>query len=863
MSDTWRSLSKRQFAACLAVWVLSICAVSPAYADDFDFLFSEEPAEVSEANSSDAPEYPSSEASNATSENDATAVVADGNVDDEPAPSNDSNAASNQAVAHKRPVIEEVIVTAQKRAENIRDVPISVSALDGETLKANNVANMNDLSLYTPNVKFQVTPNSTFINIRGLGTGENRGFEQSVGLVIDGVYYGRGDFMLGGTLDMARIEVLRGPQGTLFGKNTIAGALNISTGQPENEFQGDVDAMTGDFNHQRYRGAITGPISDTLSWRFAFQDEKRDGYIFNTFLDEYQANLDNQMARAKVSWMPSDTFSATFGIDVNEVSQRGDGYQISEVYGDHLSVYETGDPEAEADGTNYQTSTDDERAGGTRDMISKTLNMSWDVGEYNLTSITGYADMDVEQNVDADFSANRFLFLGYNDQYSQYSQELRLTSPPGDVEFVAGLYYFKSDFFVNTNIEAYGEGAGPFLGPAFGGPTDGGVLFGGPLGGIIGGALSVVVDSASRKYFDQEATAWAGFGQATWYVTDRLALIGGLRYGVETKEVAMRLEHEGTQTLLFSQILGETPYDTNDSDFPKDQTIREETDFSPKVSAKFDFNDDINMYATYAEGFKSGGFNAQAPSKDNIQFEPENATTYELGSKMRLLGGAMTLNVGLFSTDFDNLQVTIFNGTQFVVGNAANAITRGLEFDGMWLPFENATMTFSGGYTDATYRSYPDAPCWADGDGAAGPNPRERTDDNGTADPNDDQCFQDLTGAPLTRAPKWNGSLGLDYDLLIPNTAWRLLTGVNLLYQSETFLNLDNDPLDLQPATTQINAKLGVAGRDGDWSLTIHGRNLTNQLVYLESADVPLLEGDHFNRQDLPRTVSAEFRLVW
>lgn len=830
--------------------------LNTAAADDFDFLFEEEPAAEAEYGDEQT----------ATEEEGASAAVGVDRAEIEPdselggGQSGETQSKPTAAQTRKRPVIEEVIVTAQKRAENIRDVPISVSALDGETLKANNVANMNDLSLYTPNVKFQVTPNSTFINIRGLGTGENRGFEQSVGLVIDGVYYGRGDFMLGGTLDMARIEVLRGPQGTLFGKNTIAGALNVSTGQPENEFHGDVDAMTGAFNHQRYRAAITGPITDTLAWRFAYQDETRDGYIYNTAVDEFHADLKNQMGRGKLLWQPSENFSATLGMDINEVAQRGDGYQISHVFGDHQSVYDSADDQAESDGDNFQNSMDDERSGGTRDMQANTLNISWDIGDFNITSITGLATMDVRQDVDADFSAHRFLFLGYVDEYRQFSQELRFTSAPGDIEYVAGLYYFSSDFKVNTSIEAYGEGAGPFIGPAFGAPSVGGPLLGGQVGGVI---LGPIVDGASRKFFDQDATAMAAFGQATWYATDRLALIAGLRYGVETKEVTMRLNHEG-QTILFEQILGEEEYDTSDGSFSRDDVVREETELSPKFSMKFDFNDDINAYATYAKGFKSGGFNAQAPTRNALQFEPENAVTYEVGSKMRLLDGGMTLNIGLFNTDFQNLQVTIFNGTQFVVGNAANAVTRGLEFDGMWLPFENAALTFSGGYTDATYGDYKDGPCWADGDGTAGPNPRERQEGGNPVDPTDNgQCFQDLSGQALSRAPKWNGSLGFDYSVNVPNVSWRLLSGINVLYQSDTFLNLDNDPLDTQPATTQINAKIGIAGRDDDWSLTIHGRNLTDEVVYLESADVPLLEGDHFNRQDLPRTIGAEFRLLW
>lgn len=187
---------------------------------------------------------------------------------------------ADAAKAASRPKLDEIVVTAQKRAENIQDVPISVSALSGETLKDNNIDNLNDLSLYTPNVKLQAVAPFGRINMRGLGSGTNRGFEQSVGLVIDGVFFGRLSYLLDSMLDISRVEALRGPQGTLFGKNTIAGAMNIATGSPQEDWGVDADATFGELEQMRFRGMVTGPITEdgALKFRLAAIKDDRDGH---------------------------------------------------------------------------------------------------------------------------------------------------------------------------------------------------------------------------------------------------------------------------------------------------------------------------------------------------------------------------------------------------------------------------------------------------------------------------------------------------------------------------------------------------------------------------------------------------------
>lgn len=746
------------------------------------------------------------------------------------------------AQSSPRPVIEEIVVTSQKRSENIRDVPISVSAVDGETLRDFNIENMNDLSLMTPNVKFHVTPTITAILIRGLGTGENRGFEQSVGLIIDGVYYGRGAYLNGGLLDMERIEVLRGPQGTLFGKNTIAGALNISTGRPEHEFQGDFSYLIGDYNQRRYTAVATGPLTDTLSFRVALSDDEKDGYIYNTHTGLDEADLSNPMGRAKLRWDVFDTLSVEYAISENEVVRKGSGNQLRAATDESLQLYRQADPETETDGSNLQTSKDRPDTGGTRDIRTHALTLDWDVGDFMLTSISGLSTMHETMVIDGDFSALPLLLLNQEEDYTQLSQELRLVSPPGKFEYVVGYYYFESNLDGTFTIQSAPEGDGALVASLSSLPSDVSPAFT-ALSSLAG--VSALSDQSIKQY-DQDTTTQAIFGQATWSVTDRLSLVLGYRYGRERKTMDQQLRFENTG-LLFQQFLSEEPYQVRNS--------RSETDKSPKFSIKYDLTENINLYATYAKGFKSGGFNPEAPRGDVVDYDAEEAITIELGSKMRLLDGAMTLNVGLFDTEFDNLQVGLFNGTAFYVGNAAAVRTRGFEMDSMLMLSENLVLTFSAGYTEAEYTTYTDGPCWSDGDDQAGPNPRERDEDG--------QCKQDLTGETLARAPDWNGALGVQYQFGVFDWPFRVVTGVNAMYQDDYFLALDLDPIDSQEAYTQINAQLGLRADDESWSLMFYGRNLTDEVVYLEGGDLPLFGGDHFSARDLPRTYSAELRLRW
>lgn len=814
---------KTIYKALIAATALA-CISSANAEDDLDFLFDDEDS-FEEVESSPEPQNSASNAEAESSSSTPQQQVAEDDLAEEPDSDVEQIAEAEEpeealVAKSNRRVIEEVVVTAQKREESLSDVPLSVSALDGEAMKDANIENMNDLTLYTPNVKFNVTPNSNFVTMRGLGTGENRGFEQAVGLAVDGVYYGRSDYLLSAMLDMERVEVLRGPQGTLFGKNTIAGALNVVTGNPEDEFRGNLEILSGAYNQKRYRAMVTAPITDSMGFRFAIIDEVKEGSIYNTTLDRMEGDLDNTAWRAKFAWNPSDVFSLTLGFDHNRVGQTGAAYQLSAATDESLATYRNSDPQTETN-LDYVSSTDAPLAGGRRRMQGGYFQFDWDIGEYTMTGIGGHSELDIFQYVDADFSATPFLTFFNVDTYNQQQVELRMVSPANDFEWVAGVFYFQSHYQPNNTIEVNGSG-----------------LVGVPI--TIPGAPT---DDATYKTLDQITKSAAIFGQSTWYMTERLALITGLRYTQEKKTGDMSLTFQNTGATQ-QAVLGEEEYVAFEQ--------RTEKEWTPKISLKFDATEEIMTFFAIAKGFKGGGFNAESPTDQSIQFEPEDALTIELGTKMSLFGGAMNLNMGLFNTDFNNLQVSVFNGTGFVVGNAATAVTRGLEMDGLWLLGERTTLTFSLGLTDAKYAEYTDGPCQADGE--LGPRERDTTGDG--------NCnFQDLTGQTLHRAPKVNGNVGFDYAIPFNNNGIDLVFGGSALYQDDYFLNLDLDPLDEQKAYWQYNGRVAVRSQDDAWTVSLNARNLTNELVQMEGADVPIFEGDHFSRVDLPRTASVELRL--
>ena len=769
--------------------------------------------------------------------------------------------------ARRRPALEEIVVTAQKREEDLQTVPLSVTAIGGDDLVDKDMGDMNEVASYVPNLDVLAVPTFPSIYMRGLGSSYNRGFEQSVAILIDEVFYGRASYINQGLLDLQSVEVLRGPQGTLFGKNSSAGAIHFRTARPEREFGVTADAQFGVDEHRRFRFASTGPAGDELSWRVALLSDRRDGRVHNTGTGVDEENLDNLGARGRLLWEPGDDLSVDFTVNASIVNQHGSGSQLIEVRDRHLAAMRVFDDRVGDNPYDEETSTDFP-AGVARDAWDGTIKIDRTTGGGTVfTSITNYAWLDEVVSLDADVSPVPFLVLDNNESLRQYSQEFRLTSPPGDFEYVAGLYGLRTDLRTTYDITEYLmlneilqitgelERRACVNSPAPEACQDA-VLNDAVSGAVAGqtiqarlaleGGMPQPVETSLTR-FDQLTDSLALYGQFTWHFAPRWsATLGGrLNYEKKILDVAHRLLNnrtgqDGNAILSGSQGLPGVGFGIGDSPlgsviFPviiagdtQFQAHRERQDVNliPKLSAQFDFRDDAMAYASVARGYKSGGFNAQPVNDEQLEFDEEDALTYEIGIKSELLGRAARLNVSLFRTDFDGLQVATFNGFAYVVGNAASATIQGVEFEGVLLTPYGVLLGLNGAFTQAEYDDFSSAPCAAE--------------ETGTP-----PC--DLGGQRLRLAPELKTTFTAGWE----GSPWRwpvvATAGITASYTSDVPLATDLDPIDYRVPGTTYGVRLGLKSSSGDgWRVTLFGDNVTGHESLAGAQDAPAYRGTHF-----------------
>ena len=723
------------------------------------------------------------------------------------------------------PKLEEIVVTAQKRAEDIRDVPLSVSAIGGETLRERAVESLDELATYTPNTTITTHSGVNFIRMRGLGSGVSKALEQSVGFIVDGVYYGRPDYMSIAMLDLAQVEVMRGPQGTLLGKNMVAGAISLTTSSPDYEWGTDLSLALGEYNKQTVTGMVTGPIvQDVLAFRIAAQRDRMDGVVKNAHTGTDQLNTQRDTIRAKLSFDGLDNLSVIATVEHALIKQRNWGFDVYQATDQHVMLYQQFNADFDADGTDRVNYTDQDRP-GRKTVTNVSLKADYDIGGFTITSVSAYSQLAfVNDSLDIDYGPAPILSIFGDNDFKQWSQELRVVSPLGEIDYVAGLYFFGTDYD-QTGIVHIGRELDVL---AIAGQT----LLPDALLPIITllpnltGPLTV--DSATSTATPSSFSA-AAFGQLRWNITDALAVMLGLRYTYETKQAHVTNSFAGTG-ILFMQFLDMEEYDRN--------LERTEHDLSPKLSATYALNDDINVYATFAQAFKGGGFNASANSADELQFEPEYANTYEVGLKGEFFGGAVRVNTALFYTAFKDLQVSVYDGTKIVISNAATATTKGFELDAMGILARGLIVHGSLGYTHARYDSYPDAPCPAGQDGTC-----------------------DLSGRELDRAPSWTGSIGVSYAVPLGQWPMQILVGGDANYQGAHYTDSDLDPASFQDGYVTFNARLGLMDIDGIWQVQLNAKNLTDEMPLLLSSDVPLQQGGYAGTFGPPRTLSGEVRV--
>lgn len=553
--------------------------------------------------------------------------------------------------------VGEVLVTARKRTERLQDVPISVNVTSGEELASQDVRNLEALSGSVPNLHIQATPGNNAIYIRGIGSSPgNLAFEQSVGLFVDGAYAGRGRQFAAPFLDVASVEVLRGAQGALFGKNTAAGAINITSNGPTASRQmattvtGTVDGDNG----YEVTQIVSGPITDKLLVRLAGKYSDNEGWLENKTTGDHNPGREDLIGRAVIDYLASDTLS--FRLKVEGASQDLTGQPMSSVApGDAKSFTRATTPGVP----------DFDNANSFNSVL--TINKDFANG-VTLTAITAYSAFDYDKQIDSDFTINPLLRTTFQEEFNQVSQEVRLTSPnDGPLTWIVGAYAHRNEIDMHQNSSIL---MGPFNG-------------------------------ASDRLFNQTNESYSLYGQATYSFNDQWKLTAGLRQTWEDKAADQTRSTSGAVPPSWAN----TPLSGQ----------REESQLDPSVQVQYVLDRNTMFYASYAKGSKAGGFvGAQSTGgQDAFEFEGETSQSFEVGTKLTLLNGRATLNLAAYSSKFEDLQVSGFNAATnaFITTNAASAKSQGVEAEGAFRIHPSVTLSGSVAYNDAKYDSYPTAPC--------------------------------------------------------------------------------------------------------------------------------------------------------
>lgn len=730
----------------------------------------------------------------------------------------------------RRDYIEEVIVTAQKRAESAQDVPLSVSVMSADRMQASAIKSFEDIALASPNTDINMTPGYVQVGMRGLNSPINDGMEQSVGFYVDGIYYGKLAFLQDAFLDLSRVELLKGPQGTLFGKNTVAGAINVSSANPVHEWQAATTLTTGNFSDQEVSATVNAPlIDDKLALRIAATAHTKDGYVYNSQRRVDEKQVDKKGIRSKLLLDANDELNFVLTLYRSEARDNGQGWEPFVLQDDAATVHSLFDADLE-DSFDYVGHSNSDNYSAS-DSTVVNLDTNWTFGEKLLTIIASHAEMDESLYLDADTGPAPIADWDRQTQYNQQMLEIRFTSAPGKIEYILGAFGFRSDNHLDGDLRMLPEPAvsGMLLNALSSALAEQLGPVTGPLGNIIDPLLYSATTDSLHQIFQQDTSTLAVFSQLSWNISDHLTAIAGLRASTESKSVNLVQDYEQTGILLQSAF-GVTEYKLREE--------RKESNVAPKLSLKYGWDDKM-IYASYSEGFKAGGYNPLARTADESVFDQETAKAYELGYKLTAFDGALTANAAAFHTQFSDMQIQAFIGNGFIVSNAAQATTEGLEFDLNYQPWRGTMIYASAGYTNPVFDEYPDGPC--------------------PAGSQTETC--DLTGRQLPRAPKYSANLGFHTALPLIENKLALVLGADYSWRDDIYFDLDLDPVDSQTAYSLVNLHLGLVDPQERWHFIVHIKNLEDKLIRQFTADLPIFEGSHMGFVMPPRMISAEFNV--
>ena len=712
-----------------------------------------------------APAYATETTTAATAAATTEAAVAPGDAIDEQ-PSSPGTGADEAG--------DEIIVTARRRQETAQEVPLAISVIGGEHIDNTGSFNVGRLTQLTPTLQYTSSnPRNTTLSIRGIGAPfglTNDGFEQGVGIYVDDVYYSRAASSTFDFLDAAQIEVLRGPQGTLYGKNTTAGAINITTRKPTFVFEGRAEVTFGNYAFKQAKAAISGPLSDTLAARLAVSVTSRKGTVFNVTSGNTINEQDNIGLRGQLLWKPTDSVEVTLAGDYSVQdpeccgtvfvrtgsTQRPLNRQYAALAAAQGYVVASRDPFARI------TDNDADLNAGNK-IGGVSLRVKWDTGPGTLTSVTAFRFWDWKPANDRDFTGLPITTKSQNpSQQKQWTQEFRYNYSQDRIDFVLGAFGFYQT--VRTQgTEQLGPAASRWLiNPSNALSNDPGVLNG------LTAFNDIRLDNASA----------ALFGQIAWKVTDRLTVQPGFRINYDKKDgLYERRVFTGAGSELTFATPGTAATAQRDALTPQR--------FEPSFSAwnfSYDFNvnykvtDDVLVYATYAKSFKSGGINLNGVPNDSAgnplvqvgSVKPESVNHFELGVKSQFWDRRVTFNLSAFHTTISDFQALVNSGavstTRGYLANAEKVRTQGLEAEFSVRPSERFNLYFNGSYTDAKYVKFAGAPCppeLSGGTAAAGNQVPGAAGVPGALSP----VSCDISGQTLPGVSKWALSYGAEYNI--------------------------------------------------------------------------------------------------
>lgn len=732
-------------------------------------------------------------------------------------------AAAQQAPTTDTPgALAEIVVSARKREENLQQTPVAVSAFSGDDLAQRRVETTADLTHFVPNMQFDGVASesgggaSSQVAIRGIGqTDYVLTVEPGVGVYLDGVYISKSVGSLLDTLDLERAEVLRGPQGTLFGRNTIGGAVVLTSRRPSAEPDFSIDLTTGQFDRFDARASISGPLSDSFRVRFSGAYLRRDGYVDRVTSSgaktgETQGAKESVSGRLVAEIDLTSSLQATLAFDASQMNDESPGQVLvrADENGAFAGLYNAFVPGGQCVPTagaarfanpvcfNSQwvrpiDSLETTNSGANRsdtDVKGASLALTWDLDSVDLKSITAYREVDVDVSQELTASSAYYNEISQRIALEQFSQEFQIAGTMLDdrLKYLAGVYYLTE------------EGSQAF-------PVD-----------------LTLVQFLSGGRIDNES--YAAFGQITYGLTDRLSATAGLRYTDETRRFSPEQQIVGytSQTTVggfVNPIAGAfgpagTPL------FPVGWYERQGDAVTPSLTFDYRFTPEVFGYLTYSEGFKGGGFvmryfppviPAAGTDPDTIigYAKPEKAKLYEIGLKTELFDRRLRVNLAAFMTDYDDLQLTFnvdpdgagpIGAFVPVLANAGKARMKGLELESQWVATEWLRFDMSAGFLDSEYRSFSDL------------------------------ARQQLGVLPdkLPNAPRFTANLGATADLM-NSDAGRVFLRADYAHKSEQYKEFTNDPTLRQEAYGVLNAALTYETSDARWRTTLGGTNLTDE----------------------------------